>query len=156
MKQIIFPAVLLLCISSCRLFEKKEQPDLVEEKIRMMDTDKAFSKMSEEKGIKTAFMEYLDSNGVLLRPNQFPLVGADAVDYLVRQNDSNFVLKWEPKSGAIANSGELGYTYGIYALYAADKDTTFYGNYVSIWKKQKDGSWKYVLDSGNEGVGEAE
>ena len=23
-------------------------------------------------------------------------------------------------------------------------------------KKQKDGSWKYVLDSGNEGVGEAE
>ncbi|MFN8243583.1 MAG: hypothetical protein U0X40_05960 [Ferruginibacter sp.] len=152
---LLFIGVLSL-LSSCRLFEKKEQPDLVEEKLHMIEADKAFSRLSEEKGIKTAFLEYLDSNGVLLRPNQFPLVGADAVDYLLRQNDSNFVLKWEPKNGSIAHSGDLGFTYGIYALYAADKDTTIYGNYVSIWKKQKDGSWKYILDSGNEGVGESE
>jgi len=28
-------------------------------------------------------------------------------------------------------------------------DTVIYGVYVSIWKKQKDGSWKYILDGGN-------
>ncbi|MBL0056459.1 MAG: hypothetical protein IPP31_09725 [Chitinophagaceae bacterium] len=69
------------------------------------------------------------------------------------QNDSNYVLKWEPKGGQVALSGELGFTYGVYALRPADKDTLMYGNYVSIWKKQSDGSWKYILDSGNEGIG---
>jgi hypothetical protein len=24
-----------------------------------------------------------------------------------------------------------------------------YGNYMSVWKKQDDGSWKFVLDGGN-------
>jgi ketosteroid isomerase-like protein len=33
------------------------------------------------------------------------------------------------------------------------KDTIIYGTYISIWKKQSDGNWKFVLDSGNEGVG---
>jgi ketosteroid isomerase-like protein len=34
-----------------------------------------------------------------------------------------------------------------------DKDTTIFGTYTSIWKKQSDGTWKFVLDTGNEGVG---
>jgi ketosteroid isomerase-like protein len=31
-------------------------------------------------------------------------------------------------------------------------DTFFAGTYVSIWKKQPDGKWKFILDSGNEGI----
>ena len=108
--------------------------------------------MSEEKGMKTAFIEYIDSNGVLLRPNRLPIIGADAIDYLIQQNDSDFTMTWEPKNGAIARSGELGYTYGIYAIRPANKDTILYGTYVSIWKKDKSGTWKYVLNSGNEGI----
>ena len=65
-------------------------------------------------------------------------------------------MQWKPKGGTIAQSGELGYTYGLYVLKPAGKDTTLYGTYVSIWKKQTDGSWKFVLDSGNEGIGEQE
>jgi ketosteroid isomerase-like protein len=29
------------------------------------------------------------------------------------------------------------------------KPVTFYGKYTSIWNKQKDGSWKVVVDMGN-------
>jgi ketosteroid isomerase-like protein len=62
----------------------------------------------------------------------------------------DFVLTWEPlKADA---SGDLGYTFGNWARKsktAAGSDTTVYGNYVSIWKRQADGSWKYVFDSGN-------
>jgi len=112
------------------------------------------SRNERRKGMKNAFLEYIDSNGVLLRPNHLPLLGADAIDFLILQNDSSFKLKWEPRGGMVAQSGELGYTYGVYALRPTDKDTMMYGNYVSIWKKQSDGSWKYILDSGNEGIGE--
>jgi ketosteroid isomerase-like protein len=150
----ILPAITMLLLASC-IFPKKKEPKAdAFAKMEMMEADRAFSKMSQEKGMKTAFLEYLDSNGVLLRPGHLPIAGADAVDFLIRQNDSDFTMSWEPKNGFIARSGELGYTYGIYALRPSEKDTIIYGTYVSIWKKEKGGSWKYVLDSGNEGLGE--
>ncbi len=83
-----------------------------------------------------------------------PLLGADAIDFLIQQNDSSYTLKWEPKNGAVASSGDLGYTYGVYVLKPSTIDTLIYGTYVSIWKKGIDGKWKFVLDSGNEGIGE--
>ena len=154
-KFLVFTGLLLLSVS-CNFFTKKEPvaTGTALDKLNMMDADRAFSKMSEEKGMKNAFLEYIDSNGVLLRPNHLPIVGADAIDYLIQQNDSTFILKWEPRNGTVAHSGELGYTYGIYALKPTDKDTIIYGTYVSIWKKDSKGNWKYVLDSGNEGIGE--
>ena len=148
--------VIIFSFVSCDLFTKKKVAAGPDEKQKMMDTDRAFSKLSVEKGMKNAFLEYIDSNGVLLKPNQFPIVGADAIDYLIQENDSSYTLKWEPENGAVAQSGELGYTYGLYAIKPSAKDTTIYGTYVSIWKKQSDGSWKFVLDSGNEGLGEEE
>ncbi len=156
MSKILPFIVLFFLLTSCRFFEKKKKVSLPEEKLKMMEADKAFSKMSVEKGMKQAFLEYIDSNGVLLKPKRFPVVGADAVDYLIQQNDSGYTLQWKPDFAGISQSGDLGYTYGLYALKDKAKDTTLYGTYVSIWKKQADGKWKFVLDSGNEGVGEAE
>jgi hypothetical protein len=42
----------------------------------------------------------------------------------------------------------MGYTWGI-AESAATKDGPFkpYGVYVTIWKRQADGKWKFVYDS---------
>jgi ketosteroid isomerase-like protein len=154
-RTILFASLLSLFFS-CQLDKKKKDKDMGTDRLNMLEADRSFSDLSEEKGMKTAFIEYIDSNGVLLRPNQVPIVGADAIDYLIQLNDSNYVLTWRPKSGEVAKSGELGYTYGIYTLKPSEKDTLLYGTYVSIWKKQADGHWKFVLDTGNEGIGEEE
>ena len=154
MKRFLFATIIISSLASCDLFTKKKNTTGPDDKQQMMDADRAFSKLSEEKGMKAAFLEYIDSNGVLLRPNEMPVIGADAIDYLIQQNDSTYTLKWQPSKGVVAESGELGYTYGLYQLQSKIKDTTIFGTYVSIWKKQSDGSWKFVLDSGNEGVGE--
>lgn len=154
MKYFLPVALSVFVFSSCDLFrEKKTAATDPRAKIELMDVDREFSKISEEKGMKHAFLEYIDSNGVLLRSNEPPIVGADAIDYLIQQNDTTYTLKWEPRDGFVARSGELGYTYGIYALKPNAKDTIIYGTYVSIWKKEAGGRWKYVLDSGNEGIG---
>lgn len=145
----------VLTLTACGLFDKKKPPaDMLDEKDKLIKTDKAFSDLSEQKGMKAAFLEYIDSNGVLLRDDMQPLLGADAVDYLIQQNDSNYTMRWETHGAAVAQSADLGYTYGIYVLKPSTQDTSIYGTYVSIWKKQKDGKWKFVLDSGNEGLGE--
>jgi ketosteroid isomerase-like protein len=148
------PFIFLLFLSACRFKTDVKKPEAagVNEKMQMMEADRAFSKMSKEKGMHKAFIEYMDDDGVLLRPENYPLIGADAVDHLTQINDTNFVMQWEPRGGAIAKSGELGYTYGLYMLKPSHADTVLYGTYVSIWKKQPDGRWKFILDSGNEGV----
>ncbi len=156
MHKFLFFVTIIFSFSACNFFEKKKVVTGPDEKQKMMDTDRAFSKLSVEKGMKNAFLEYIDSNGVLLKPNRYPILGAEAIDYLIQQNDSAYTLQWEPEAGFIAQSGELGYTYGVYAFKPNGKDTATYGTYVSIWKKQADGKWKFVLDSGNEGVGEEE
>ena len=61
-------------------------------------------------------------------------------------------LTWTPIKADMAASGDLGYTYGNYIYTAKNKEgksVTSYGKYTSIWKKQKDGAWKVVVDMGN-------
>ena len=153
MKYILPGVIIIFLLFSCN--EKKVAvADNAGERIKLIDADKAFSKLSEEKGMKTAFIEYIDSNGVLLKQNHPPIAGANAIDYLIQQNDTAFTLTWQPHNAVVAKSGDIGYTYGIYSFQPKSADTILYGTYVSIWKKQRDGTWKFVLDSGNEGIGE--
>jgi len=63
-------------------------------------------------------------------------------------------LTWAPVGSGMAASGDLGYTYGTYEFVSKDKDgkpIVDKGKYTTIWKKQKDGSWKVALDMGNSG-----
>ena len=143
--------LVVLSVFGCK--EKKAASfDSVNEKIILMQADKAFSDMSVDKGMKAAFIEFIDSNGVLLKPNHLPIVGANAIDYLIQENDTAYTLNWQPQNAFVSRSADLGYTYGVYALHPKKIDTIFYGTYVSIWKRQSDGKWKFVLDASNEGI----
>ena len=145
--------LLIILISSIILCNcNSKDSDLQKNSLHdIMETDMAFSSLSKLHGMKKAFIELIDNDGILLRPNHYPILGAEAIDYLTQTNDSAFSLIWKPSGGEVAASGDLGFTYGIYTL--SLKDSTIKGTYVSIWKKQKDGKWKFVLDTGNEGVG---
>lgn len=61
-------------------------------------------------------------------------------------------LTWMPIKAEMAASGDLGYTYGNYVFTGKNKEgklVASYGKYTSIWRKQKDGQWKVVVDMGN-------
>ena len=154
-KGIIKRILVLLLLFAAACNTKKPVAETIENtdgKTAMMETDRDFSKLSEEKGMKQALMHYIDSNGVLLRPNIIPIAGGEAINYISQGNDTAYTMTWEPNGGTLAKSGELGYTYGIYSLKPKNKDTLLYGTYVSIWKRKPDGKWKFVLQTGNEGV----
>lgn len=154
MRNCIYLLFLLICIHSCSSNKKKDPVTKLFYKNELLDADIAFSKLSAQKGMKQAFIEFIDSNGVMLKPGHLPIIGAKAIDFLIQENDTEYTLTWEPQFADAAASGDLGYTYGVYQLYIKATDTSIYGSYVSIWKKQHDGKWKFVLDSGNEGVGD--
>ena len=63
-------------------------------------------------------------------------------------------LTWTPVKAEMAASGDLGYTYGTFVFKANEKDgnpVTHYGKYTTVWKKQREGTWRVALDMGNIG-----
>jgi ketosteroid isomerase-like protein len=134
----------LLFISCAASKGSRVSPDV------LLKADTDFSNLSKAKGLRTAFLQYIDDSAVLLKPNQFPIIGPAAKEFYQNASDATD-LTWAPQAAYLARSGDLGYTYGIWTI--AAKDTTLQGTYVTIWKKQNDGTWKFVLDTGNSGVG---
>jgi ketosteroid isomerase-like protein len=118
--------------------------------LRQLESD--FMKAAAERGAD-GYMSYYAEDAVEV-PN-----GADAIhgktniaSTMSFLNDKNNQLVWTPVYADISASGDLGYTSGTYEFHSKHQDgktTVEYGKYTSIWKKQKDGSWKVVLDMGN-------
>jgi len=119
----------------------------------LIKLDKKFSDLSRERGMKYAFMEYAADSAVLLQRNIMPIVGKEAIYKTFEAfSDTGFTLTWEPLFAEISKSGDLGYTYGLYTHLVKSGNSQARGKYVTIWKRQADGSWKYILDGGNEGL----
>ena len=97
-----------------------------------------------------AFLTYFAEDGVELVDGG----GIDTKDAMRKQPPwpEGTTLTWTPVKAEMAASGDLGYTYGNYIYTAKNKEGKLvanYGKYTSVWKKQKDGQWKVVVDIGN-------
>ena len=111
-----------------------------------------FMKAAANKG-SAGYMSYYAQDSVEL-PNGGPIIQgktniAKGMGFL---DDKNNRLIWSPVGADISAAGDLGYTFGNYEFHSKDKDgkpRVEHGKYISIWKRQIDGSWKVVLDMGN-------
>ena len=127
--------------------------DLEAEKQQLLALDSAFSALCVDKGMTVAFLKYADKNVVELNEGSHPAIGIEALARRYRNLDnSKFVMSWKPLRCQIASSADLGYTFGDWQMHLASPngtDTVVYGNYFTVWKKQSNGQWKFVLDGGN-------
>ena len=124
---------------------------------QLLEVDREFSRMSVEQGIDKAFDFYMADSATMLRDSVPPVTGRTAINKLYEGIPDGTQLSWEPLFADISSSGDLGYTIGRWEFSASDTSgavRTSYGHYVTIWKKQDDGSWKYVFDSGSDGPAE--
>src|SRR4029453_12433773 len=150
MKKTMFSLALMLTIQI-----SFSQVDIKKEKEALKQIDLDFSHLSKEKGMKEAFLAYAAQDGVLLRPYNRPIEGFSAIKKFLDEGNTDFLLSWAPLYSAVSLSGELGYTYGLFELtFKDDKGilNTRNGTYVSIWKKDSEGKWKFSLDTGNPGL----
>ena len=115
----------------------------------MVKTEQAFSKMAEEKNTQEAFMTFIADDGLLFRP------GAVNGKKWMREHpeppsDKKPLLAWQPNFAGMSASGDMGFTTGPWEARADIKDAkpSRYGHFVTVWKKQPDGSWKFVVDLG--------
>jgi ketosteroid isomerase-like protein len=149
----LFSMFLFLTILQSGCDQGGRQKQMTDE---LLQADRDFARLSVEKGANASFLAYIDENCVILRPNRAPVIGREKITEMYSTPDTSFTLNWEPLFADIAASGELGYTYGIYTIEMDSPEGTLVtkeGTYVTIWKKDKDGNWKFVLDTGNQGLG---
>lgn len=134
--QKLLPLLLLLACSGA---------DPAKDKQAIIETDKAFSALSAGQGVKVAFLTYAADEVIKPQNGAQPIIGRDALIQSYNDFKGDFILTWEPVKADV--SGDIGYTFGNWTRITSTD--TLHGNYVSIWKRQSNGAWKFVLDTGN-------
>ena len=141
MKNLLIAAILF---SSCN----SQQSDLSKQAAEQIkDADIAMSDMATKEGFYQALLNYADDSVIIPREGKLPMIGKTEVIKGWAEKPVIKELTWKPIRAEASKDGQIGYSFG-YAIYQG-KDTTTYTNYCTIWKKQKDGAWKFVYDAGN-------
>lgn len=126
-------------------------------KDEMLAADRAFSAMSVAAGAHAAFLAYMTDDARVFTGNAPPIVGkaALAAYYAAQEkadpNYRNQRLEWTPEEAESADDGSLGFTRGAWKLSSvAEKGQvkTLSGYYVTEWRRQSDGTYKFCLDIG--------
>jgi ketosteroid isomerase-like protein len=130
-------------------------PDFDPDAVRasLIAADEAFAAATAERGLE-GWMAAFDSSAVQMDPDKpfTPGVAFIRAAMAPAFTDTTFRLTWQPTMAFASAAGDLGYTLGIWQSrhYTADgKGHISTGKYVTIWRKQADGSWKVVFDGGN-------
>lgn len=135
----------MIAVCSC----ETDSDRMERSKKEIMEAEKAFALMADKEGIDIAFLEYADENAVLMRNNSI-IKGHNSIKaHFSNLNSDGGKLTWSPDFVDVAASGDLGYTYGKYLLTSLDSvgsriEST--GIFHTVWKRQKDGTWKFVWD----------
>jgi ketosteroid isomerase-like protein len=112
---------------------------------KLVETEQAFAKTAAEKNTKTAFLEFLADDGIIFTPTE-----SNGKLVWKARAESPALLAWNPAWADISSDGKLGYTTGGWEFRPqgkTDKPAGF-GEYVTLWQKQTDGTFKAVLDIG--------
>lgn len=88
-----------------------------------------------------AFRKFVAPDGIMLRPDP-----VNAADFLAKEtDDGDKTLVWWPSFAGMARSGEMGFTTGPVQ---SGGNAEVRSHYFTVWKKQPDGSWKWIYDGG--------
>jgi ketosteroid isomerase-like protein len=139
-------AVLLLL--SCTAENKKIDREKVQNEIR--DAERAFEQMAADSGIAHAFWYYADSAAVIRRENDTLIIGREPIrQYYSTPSFQTAKVSWAPDHVQVSDDGSMAWTYGKYLWRNTDSTggtQSFTGVFHTVWKRQADGSWRYVWD----------
>ncbi len=115
--------------------------------------EKKFAAAVAERG-GTGFTSFFDKDGVTIGNRTAAVIGQVAIAKQAQWSPQDYQLTWTPEGGELAPAGDMGFTWGHYEGRAKNSAVTR-GRYMTVWKKESDGTWKVVLDTSNEDAPDA-
>jgi len=140
---------LLLLASTIALGGSKKSQE--QERQAIAKTEADFEKARAERGLEGWLSFFADDTADFVRGESFTFTKEEMRNHLEKTFDPADQLTWRPVKIDVAASGDLAYSLGTWQLKGKNsegKDVTQTGKYITVWKKQKDGSWKVVADTG--------
>lgn len=111
----------------------------------VVGAEKAFAQYAITHSTRQAFLQYLDSQGVVFNRGAV----RNGIELWTAAPESSIKLLWQPAFAATSATGDLGFTTGPYELRQTMEDTAVgAGHYTTIWVKNKAGEWKFLADLG--------
>jgi len=141
MKKFIAVTFLLISCNTQNADLRKQAAD------EIMQAEKDMNILASKEGFYKALLAYADDSVIKPQEGELPVIGKPSLEKYWSDKPDTKDISWAPYKIEAARSGDLGYTLGNWKL--VSKDTTIYGNYYTIWKKQPDGKWKFTVDGGN-------
>jgi ketosteroid isomerase-like protein len=104
--------------------------------------ERAFAADGAAMGVKASFLKWSTPDAVILgaRASTVAETFAGQPDLKPEESDK---LVWWPLWTGISRTNDLGFSTG-----PVENDGKRTGHYFTIWKKQADGSWKWIYDGG--------
>ncbi len=128
-------------------------------KMTLFDLEARFAKDVLERG-GAGFAAWFADDGVALGNGAVPLIGRVAIAKSANWSPQTYQLTWTPTDAMMGPSGDMGYTWGHFEGRSKDANgnpVLTSGRYITMWRRQADGSWKVVMDAGaNEPPGAGE
>ena len=148
---VVFVALALAAIVGLRVAAKSADTADRETLLRL---DREFDQKVAAGGGGAAWASYFAENGSMLGKTNPPITGREAIQKTMEPVFANpdFSLRWKPTRAEILIPGDLGFTTGRYERRVKDKEGRVeveHGAYVSVWRKQPNGAWKIILDTGS-------
>ncbi|HEY0436187.1 MAG TPA: DUF4440 domain-containing protein, partial [Phenylobacterium sp.] len=112
--------------------------------------ERAFSAKAAEAGIASSFLAFMADDAIAFSPEPVSaktLYGARPPGKTPKEGGT--LLAWWPNLAGISRSGDLGFTTGPASVNGKPPGVF----YFTVWVRQPDGAWKWVLDAGVEGEG---
>jgi ketosteroid isomerase-like protein len=146
-KTLVFFTALFVSVAANSQTNSSKPVDIKEE---IRKTEKQFETELNEKGAAFAFEKYAAPDAVIKRQNDSLIYGPKAI----RQFYSNEIYKtakaqWSPDYIDVSSDGTMAYTYGKYQWKMTGKSgeaLEYHGIFHTVWKRQPDGTWRYVWD----------
>lgn len=103
----------------------------------VIDAERAFAKLAQEKGQWTAFRATASKDAVMFVPEPI-----NARTFLSNRKDPHKSVEWWPTAAWTSCDGSLGVTTGG-AVWPDGR----HGYFTTVWRRQKNG-WRWIVDHG--------
>ena len=129
-----------------------QQVDTVSEEKKLMELSREWSRAAAT-GDTAKILSYWADDAVVMSPGEPTLKGKEAIREMVVGSSKipGFSISWEPLSVSVSESGDLAYMLEENKITMNDSlgnPIVLKNKGVTVWKKQPDGSWKNVVESG--------
>jgi ketosteroid isomerase-like protein len=127
------------------------RPDREKLKGEVAGMEDAFCAMGKAQGLRAAFRHFAAPDVAFIDTDPRKWRGEAAVLERIGPDQPGVSLTWSASFTDVSDDGTLGYNYGRYEFRspgADGKESVHTGWFLTIWKRQPDGTWRYVMDNG--------